>query len=166
MGPKPFIIAKDMSILSKTNEPFGRQVEIETAGPLETERVGETELRDDVRPGRVIALYGDLGAGKTCLIRGIGRCLGVRTPVLSPSYDLVHEYAGRVPLLHVDLYRLDRLDDILELGLEERWGSCVTAIEWAERMEPLLPPDTIRIRIRESDDPQRRVIGIERGDPS
>jgi len=120
-------------------------------------------LRGDLKPGQVIAMYGDLGSGKTCLIRGIGRCLGVRDPVLSPSYDLIHEYAADVPLIHVDLYRLQSLDAVLDLGLEERMEGAVTVIEWAERMEAWLPPGTIRIRMQELDDPDHRRIQIEWG---
>ncbi len=85
-----------------------------------------------------IALTGDLGSGKTVLVKGLAQGLGIppETPVTSPTYTLVNEYEGRLPLFHVDLYRLSGSDDAIEFGLDDILsGSGVTAIEWAERLD-------------------------------
>jgi tRNA threonylcarbamoyladenosine biosynthesis protein TsaE len=106
----------------------------------------------------VVALTGDLGAGKTCFIQGLAEGLGVDGPVTSPTFVMIAEHAGRVPLYHVDLYRTESLAEIRRLGLEELLdGGGVTAIEWAEKAEPLLPPRTIHVRIRGAGDEPRTV---------
>jgi tRNA threonylcarbamoyladenosine biosynthesis protein TsaE len=110
------------------------------------------------RPGDVIALSGDLGAGKTCFIQGVAAGLGVARVVTSPTFVLVAEYAGRLPLHHVDLYRTESLEEIRALGLEELLdGEGVTVIEWAEKAEPLLPPRSIRVRIEGVGDEPRTI---------
>ncbi|HEV8308785.1 MAG TPA: tRNA (adenosine(37)-N6)-threonylcarbamoyltransferase complex ATPase subunit type 1 TsaE [Methylomirabilota bacterium] len=110
------------------------------------------------RPGDVIALSGDLGAGKTCFIQGVAAGLGVASVVTSPTFVLVAEYAGRLPLHHVDLYRTESLEEIRALGLEELLdGEGVTVIEWAEKAEPLLPPRSIRVRIEGVGDEPRTI---------
>jgi tRNA threonylcarbamoyladenosine biosynthesis protein TsaE len=109
-------------------------------------------------PGTVLAITGELGAGKTCFVQGLAAGLGVAGPVTSPTFIMIAEYAGRLPLYHVDLYRTESLDEIRALGLAElMWGAGVTAIEWAEKAEPLLPPTAIRIRIRGAGDEPRAV---------
>jgi tRNA threonylcarbamoyladenosine biosynthesis protein TsaE len=109
-------------------------------------------------PGTVIALSGDLGAGKTCFIQGLAAGLGVEGPVASPTFIMIAEHAGRLPLYHVDLYRTASLAEIRGLGLDELLdGTAVTAIEWAERAAPLLPPRAIRIHIRGAGDEPRTV---------
>ena len=110
------------------------------------------------RSGDVFALYGELGAGKTCLIQGIAAGLGVAGPVTSPTFVLVAEYQGRLPLYHVDLYRTGSLEEIRALGLEELlYGDGVTVLEWAEKAEALLPACTVRIRIHGLGDEPRDV---------
>ena len=113
------------------------------------------------RPGDVFALSGDLGAGKTCLIQGLAAGLGVIEPVTSPTFVLIAEYVGRLPLYHVDLYRTESLDEICALGLPDligrEWSDGVTVIEWAEKAEPLLPAGTVRIRIHGVGDEARDV---------
>jgi tRNA threonylcarbamoyladenosine biosynthesis protein TsaE len=110
--------------------------------PAETEALGELWGRS-VQAGRVIALQGDLGAGKTQLVKGIARGLGVKDRVHSPTFALVNEYhGGRLPLYHIDLYRLESRADILGAGLEEFLFSPrgLTVVEWAERWCPGLQP--------------------------
>jgi tRNA threonylcarbamoyladenosine biosynthesis protein TsaE len=117
-------------------------------------------------PGTVIALSGDLGAGKTCFIQGLAAGLGVATPVTSPTFVMISEHAGRLPLYHVDLYRTESLAEIRALGLDELLhGEGVTAIEWAEKAEPLLPPRTVRVRIAGAGD-EPRVVEIEGAPPN
>ena len=109
-------------------------------------------------PGSVVALTGDLGAGKTCFIQGLAEGLGVRGPVTSPTFIMIAEHSGRLPLYHVDLYRTESLAEIRGLGLEELLdGGGVTAIEWAEKAAALLPPRAIRVRIRGAGDEPRTV---------
>lgn len=116
-------------------------------------------------PGTVIALSGDLGAGKTCFIQGLAAGLGVETPVTSPTFVMIAEHAGRMPLYHVDLYRTERLAEIRALGLSELLdGEGVTAIEWAEKAGPLLPSRTVRVRIAGAGD-EPRTVEIEGAPP-
>lgn len=109
--------------------------------PEQTQALGE-EWGKAATPGLVIGLTGDLGAGKTELVKGIARGLGATTPVRSPTFALVHEYAGgRLPLFHLDLYRLESLAQVLGAGLDEYFHAPpgVTVIEWVERLGPLEP---------------------------
>ena len=136
----------------------------------ETQRTGEAlgvALRSAPDAGTastVIALVGPLGGGKTCLVQGLARGLGVGGAVRSPTFTLIHEHRGAVPLRHVDLYRLTA-PDLEGLGLDEvidRQG--VTAIEWGERAEGLVPPEHLRIELQFGRDAcERRLRVIPRG---
>ena len=131
---------------------------VDTRSLEETLQFGE-RLGRELQRGDVIALYGDLGAGKTVLVKGIARGLGITHEVTSPTFTLVHEYGGgRLPVFHIDLYRLDNLEQALAIGIEEYLGGPgVTAIEWSEKIEPLLPAKSKRVRIRALDDTTRRI---------
>ncbi len=123
-------------------------VQLQTAGPQETQDFG-AKLAALLQPGDVLLLYGELGAGKTELVRGIAQGLGV-TPdqVSSPTFALIHEYAGRLPLIHVDLYRLAQVDEDLLETLEEYWQQpVITVIEWAERLQDSLPVEYLAITL-------------------
>jgi tRNA threonylcarbamoyladenosine biosynthesis protein TsaE len=110
------------------------------------------QLAARLKPGDVVALSGELGAGKTCLVKGIAAGLGVKEEITSPTFTLIHEHP---PLAHVDLYRLESAEG---LGLEEYFGEpWITVIEWAEKIEPLLPANTIRIRLTLSGENSRRI---------
>jgi tRNA threonylcarbamoyladenosine biosynthesis protein TsaE len=123
------------------------------------------EIARRAGPGTVLALSGDLGAGKTCFIQGLAAGLSVAGPVTSPTFIMIAEYTGRLPLYHVDLYRTASLGEIRGLGLDELIdGTGVTAIEWAEKAEPLLPSRAIRIHIQGAGD-EPRTVEIE-GTPS
>jgi tRNA threonylcarbamoyladenosine biosynthesis protein TsaE len=127
------------------------------ATPEDTAAAG-AELGARLGPGDVVALTGELGAGKTCFVQGVVRGLGVRSGATSPTFVLVNEYRGRLPVHHVDLYRAQTLAEVLDLGLEELLdGDGVTLIEWAERCEPLLPSRTIRVHIEGVGDEPRRI---------
>jgi tRNA threonylcarbamoyladenosine biosynthesis protein TsaE len=113
--------------------------------------------------GSVVALCGPLGAGKTCFCAGVCRALGVREPVTSPTYTIVHEYAGRLPVCHIDAYRLRGADDFEGVGGRELLdGNGVSLIEWSDIIEESLPPDAIRVGI-EIDGDGRRVISVRWG---
>lgn len=115
-------------------------------------------LAPSLSPGAVLLLIGDLGAGKTAFVRGLAEGLGVPPEdVSSPTFTLIQEYrGGRVPLIHVDLYRLDDAREIDELGLEELGLNSVLAIEWAEKL-PRPIADAIEIRIDHGDGDERRI---------
>src|SRR5712691_8765391 len=94
-----------------------------------------------LRAGDVVACIGELGAGKTCFLQGLARGLGVETDVTSPTFVLVNQYRGRLPVYHVDAYRTESLTELVDLGLEGMLhGEGVTVIEWADKLLPLLPP--------------------------
>jgi tRNA threonylcarbamoyladenosine biosynthesis protein TsaE len=129
---------------------------IETASEEETAAAGE-RLAAALRAGDVVLLFGELGAGKTAFVRGVAQGLGAGADdVSSPTFTLIQEYAGRVTLYHVDLYRLDP-PEVRDLGLEELVsGDGVVAIEWAERWEGR-PDDAIEVRISAVEDEARRI---------
>ena len=108
--------------------------------PAETQTIGE-QIGRQLRQGDLVALIGDLGTGKTCLTQGIARGFGVYSNqiVNSPSYTLINEYDGKIPIYHVDLYRIQNHDELLDLGLDEYMeGNGICIIEWADKLESLL----------------------------
>ncbi len=112
-----------------------------------------------LRGGDVICLYGELGSGKTTFIQGLAEGLNVRGNVVSPSFTLVHQHQGRLPLYHLDLYRLSA-GDLADIGIDEILASdAVVAVEWAERLPPRLCEDGLRVQILFADDGEdtRRV---------
>jgi tRNA threonylcarbamoyladenosine biosynthesis protein TsaE len=116
-------------------------------------------LAPAARPGDLVCLWGDLGAGKTQLAKGFGSGLGVSDTISSPSFVLMAEYAGRLPLFHVDLYRLADAGDALAGGLiDERQADGVTIVEWPERMGPFLPAARLDIRIDGTGDEPREIV--------
>lgn len=113
--------------------------------------------------GDVVGLTGELGAGKTMLIKGICAGLGVTDAVTSPTFTLIQEYFGTIPVYHFDFYRLENVSDIEDLGLDMYFDSeGVCLIEWAERGENLLPPDSIRIRIERIEDHEKDPDEVRR----
>ncbi len=126
-----------------------RNENFKTESPEETQALGE-KLGRTLKRGDVIALIGDLGTGKTCLTQGIARGVGIASGevVNSPSYILINEYNGIVPIYHIDLYRLENSEEVAELGLSEYVeGDGICIIEWAERMAEVLPDTCIKIHI-------------------
>lgn len=140
-----------------------RMIRFKTTSPEQTEKFGY-ELAKSLCAGDVIALTGDLGAGKTCLTRGIAQGLGSQAHVSSPTFTIVNEYdGGRLMLFHFDTYRLSGPDDFLMSGLDEyffRNGVCV--IEWSDIIDELLPKDTIRMTI--TGDGNTRIFTCESPD--
>jgi len=120
---------------------------VRTAAPEATEALGEAWGRH-APDGSLWLLVGDLGSGKTTLVRGFARGLGVRSGVRSPSFALHLTYPGRCLLHHLDLYRVTDPRDLEELGLEDVLGrSGVTVVEWGERLGSLAPPDAVRVQV-------------------
>ncbi|HKQ64511.1 MAG TPA: tRNA (adenosine(37)-N6)-threonylcarbamoyltransferase complex ATPase subunit type 1 TsaE [Methylomirabilota bacterium] len=131
--------------------------EIVTATADETEAAGE-RLGRRLQPGAVVALTGELGAGKTCFVQGLVRGLGAPVRATSPTFVLVNQYRGRLLVHHVDAYRTDSMTELMDLGLLDLMGGDdVTLIEWADKLEPLLPPDAIRVHIAGVGDEPRTI---------
>jgi tRNA threonylcarbamoyladenosine biosynthesis protein TsaE len=133
---------------------------LRTASADDTREVG-TKLAPMLEPGDVVVLCGDLGAGKTTLVQGVARGLGVAQPVTSPTFTLVKEYDGRVPLTHADVYRLERVQDVVDLGLEESDG--VVFIEWGDVVEDLFPTDRLRVELTTRWDAKRQLLFMGTG---
>jgi len=122
-------------------------LELRSDSPEATRTIAD-KLGRLLEAGDVIALYGDLGTGKTCFAQGVARGLGVPGNVTSPTFVLLREYAGRLPLYHFDAYRLNGPEDFTELGSEEYLsGPGVSIIEWAERVAGALPDDRLEVEL-------------------
>lgn len=121
-------------------------------------------LAQVLSPGDVVALSGELGSGKTCLVQGICRGLSVSDDVTSPTYTLVNEYRGRLPIYHFDLYRLEDETSVLDIGFEEYIdGPGVCLVEWADKFPDILPDTRIDVAIEMLEDPKRRIRIVESG---
>ena len=130
---------------------------ITTKSEKETLAAG-AQFAKTLRAGDVVSLFGDLGAGKTAFIRGMAQGLGLDARVSSPTFTIVNEYLGKVPLFHFDMYRLHDADELFEIGWEDylvRGGIC--AVEWSENVEDAFYSDTIRVRIDKLDGTRRTI---------
>jgi tRNA threonylcarbamoyladenosine biosynthesis protein TsaE len=138
---------------------------VRTRTPAETVALGEA-LGRAAEAGDLVCLWGELGAGKTQLAKGIARGLGIDDTVNSPTFILMNEYRGRLPLFHVDLYRLADAADALAGGVvDDRQGDGVTVVEWPERMGDVLPSRRRVVRIDGTGD-EERVIELSTPDPA
>src|SRR5438105_12816902 len=135
-------------------------LKVVTRSVEETRALGEGLGRDVLRAGDVVVLSGELGTGKTALAQGIGRGLEVDAPVVSPTFTLVREYQGRVRLCHVDVYRLERIQELHELGIEEQLEESVTLVEWGEVAVAALPADRLEVRLSAGAGPDERIIEL------
>ena len=112
--------------------------------------------------GDVVCLTGDLGAGKTTMTKAIAKALGVEEDVTSPTFTIIHEYSGRIPVYHFDVYRIRRLEEMEDLGYEEYfYGKGVCLIEWASEIESLIPEERLWIDITRDVGDHRRIIDIK-----
>ena len=139
-------------------------MESRSHSPEDTEHIGE-ELGRTLSPGSVVAYIGGLGMGKTAFTRGLARGLGCTGRVTSPTFTIVNEYSGTVPLFHFDMYRLDSSDDLFDIGWEDyltRGGVC--AVEWSERVTDALPEDTLWVDIARGSGENDRIITITGGE--
>ncbi len=142
-----------------------RQLQIATHSPGETRNLGKT-IGAWIKHPLVIAMTGDLGSGKTAFVQGLARGLGVPAEyyITSPTFTLINEYPGRLPLFHIDLYRLDGIGDLEDIGLDELlYDQAVLAIEWAEKMTDNLPSEHLAMRFEIADDESRIISLIASG---
>lgn len=136
---------------------------LSTTSPQETQALGEA-LGQAVQPGDLILLWGDLGTGKTCLVQGIARGLGVQESARSPTFVLVTQHPGRLMLYHIDLYRLDNPLEVEDLGLDEYIesdGVCV--VEWADKAMPIFPQEHLLVELRHRSEQERQIQLTARG---
>jgi tRNA threonylcarbamoyladenosine biosynthesis protein TsaE len=135
-------------------------IEARTTSAEDT-RALAAELAPLARPGDLIVLAGDLGTGKTAFTQGFARGLGVVEQVTSPAFVLVRSYDGRLPLTHLDVYRLDHLQELVDIGIAEMLdGAGVTIIEWGDVVTPVLPADFLEVRLSHTDSDEHRVVEI------
>lgn len=134
---------------------------LETFSPEETEAIGEKLGRETV-PGQVYSLDGDLGVGKTVFTKGFARGLGITEHVTSPTFTIINEYKGRIPLYHFDVYRISCEEEMDDTGYEDYfYGDGVSLVEWATLIPNLMPEDAIHINIEkdfEKGDDYRRIM--------
>ncbi|MBW3659239.1 MAG: tRNA (adenosine(37)-N6)-threonylcarbamoyltransferase complex ATPase subunit type 1 TsaE [Actinobacteria bacterium] len=139
------------------------RITLRSGGPDDT-RALAAALASLLRPGDVVSLSGELGAGKTCFVQGAAQALGVTERVTSPTFMLVKSYAGDLPVVHGDVYRLDRVRDVEDLGDELLAADVVTFLEWGDAVRSFLPPDRLEVELL-LDDPEDidadRVLHLE-----
>ncbi len=126
----------------------------------ETERIGE-RLAAKLNGDEVIALFGGLGMGKTAFTRGLARGLGVDDGVSSPTFALVNEYRGKIPIYHFDMYRVQSWDDLYSTGFFDYIDNGVLVIEWSENIEGALPDNALRVTISRGEHDEQRIFEIE-----
>lgn len=134
-------------------------IEINTFSPEETEQVGENLARK-LKGIEIIALYGEMGAGKTAFVRGVARGLGINDGVSSPTFTIVHEYDGKYKLYHFDMFRVETWDDLYSTGFFDYIGNGVLIIEWSENIESIIPESSLKITIGQKS-VSKRIIIIE-----
>ena len=136
------------------------RIELRTEAAADTRAVGQA-LAELLEARDTVVLTGELGAGKTTLVQGVARGLEIEDPIVSPTFTLVREYRGRLNLSHVDVYRLDRIQDVVDLGLDELGdGDSVMFVEWGDAVEDVLPDDRLRVELTTEgpDQEARRMV--------
>jgi len=133
---------------------------LRTRSAAETRALAE-DLAELLGPGDLVVLAGDLGSGKTVFAQGLAAGLGVRERVVSPTFTIVCEYSGRLPLAHVDVYRLRHLQELHDLGFDELVDDGrVTVVEWGDLVEPVLPDERLVVRLEPGDDDEERHVTV------
>jgi len=133
-----------------------------TTAAEETQQLGAA-IAELVRPGDLVLLAGELGAGKTALVQGLGRGLGITEPIISPTFMLARQHdGGRVVLHHIDVYRLEQMHEVFDVGLPELLDEGgVTVIEWGDVIAPALPADFLELRLRFGEGDDDRIIEVD-----
>jgi tRNA threonylcarbamoyladenosine biosynthesis protein TsaE len=137
--------------------PSVRVMTARTHSVEETRALAEDLGRTLLQPGDLVVLAGELGSGKTVFAQGVARGLGVTEPVVSPTFTIVREYQGRVPFAHVDVYRIDRIQELHDLGFDELLDDRVTLVEWGDAAGPLLPAERLEVRLVPAGDEERDI---------
>jgi len=147
--------------------PMEPRLVLSTGSAEETQNIGEG-LAQMLGSRDVVSLTGDLGAGKTTLVQGLARGLGVTEPVLSPTFTLIREYQGTVlPIYHLDVYRLERLQDVVDLGFDEILDQeAIVLIEWGDAIEWLLPQTYLQVELTLPEERPTRRISLSGRGPS
>lgn len=122
----------------------------------ETEKIGR-RLAQKLKGREIIALFGGLGAGKTAFTRGLAAGLGFEDGVSSPTFALVHEYDGKLPIFHFDMYRVTSYDDLYSTGFFDYIGNGILVIEWSENIEGVIPNNAIRVVIKPLSENEREI---------
>ena len=139
---------------------------------MQTKSVDDTralaaEIAALAAPGDLIVLAGDLGTGKTAFAQGFAKGLGVEEPVTSPAFILVRTYPGRLPMVHLDVYRLDHMQELVDLGISELLDEgAVTLVEWGDAVTPALPSDFLEVRLDSGAAPDDRTIVVRSVGPT
>ena len=129
-----------------------------SSSPEQTRAIASA-LASRLQGGDIVVLAGDLGAGKTTFVQGAAEALGVRAHVTSPSFVLVREYAGRARIVHVDVYRMTSLQEVIDLGYEELFApDAITFIEWGDAVDAVLPDERVEVDIRVTSEDERRIV--------
>lgn len=128
----------------------------ETRSEIETEKLGEC-LGRLLERGDFIALSGDLGAGKTAFTRGIARGMGINEDITSPTFTIINEYDGVLPLAHMDVYRLRSVEELANVGFDDYLEGFVVVMEWAEKVKEMLPRDFLWVEIEAVDEKRRKI---------
>jgi len=133
-----------------------------TTAADQTQQLGAA-IAELVRPGDLVLLAGELGAGKTALVQGLGRGLGITEPIISPTFMLARQHdGGRVVLHHIDVYRLEQMHEVFDVGLPELLDEGgVTVIEWGDVIAPALPADFLEVRLRFGEGDDDRIIEVD-----
>jgi len=135
-------------------------ITVETSSVDQTRAIAAS-LAELARPGDLILMAGDLGAGKTAFTQGFGFGLGVTAPITSPTFTIAQVYSGRLTLHHLDVYRLDQLNEVLDIGIAELLDEGgVTLIEWGDQILPILPADFLEIRLAYGEEDDDRVLSL------
>jgi tRNA threonylcarbamoyladenosine biosynthesis protein TsaE len=133
-----------------------------TTTSVDDTRALAAEVAGLAAPGDLIVLAGDLGTGKTAFAQGLGKALGITETIVSPAFVLVRTYEGRLPLVHLDVYRLDHLQEVFDLGIAELIDSGgVTVIEWGDVVTPALPADFLEITLTRGEADDDRVVSLQ-----
>lgn len=163
---KPFAVCCPYSYNRCMTVITGNTVDFFSYSPQQTRRIGQ-RLGQLLQPGDVVLISGPLGSGKTHLAQGIGLGLGIETPIRSPTFTLINEYhEGRLPLYHVDLYRLDGDAEVATIGLEDLFEAAdgVIVVEWPEHAPGWMPPEALFVTMRHVDENKRGITISAQGE--